>query len=401
VTLALLIRAFGQFTGINMEVKFRAGSDASIEGTQSAVISFLRGIAALEVAASHLRLQFFPDYSSVVGPSILFKFIVFITGFAHLAVVLFFVLSGWLVGGALLRNMGSRTAFVDYLIDRITRLWIVLIPCFLLMIVLAWLQEAAFGLPSVSDKTYAMTSFLGNLVGLQTLLVPIYANNFPLWSLSNETWYYLAFPVAVQVYCARKLVGALFFLSILISIGIVVSSEILWYFPIWCLGVLGSRIAIWISGKSQCILLIVLLGLASYFRVAGQVNDLNSDSFAQDFIFAFMIVLFLCAVRGPEVDRKLQRFNIRKYSEVFASFSFTLYVLHLPLQRFLGNVPAVKLALPLDPHGLQGIVTYFVFLFFIVIFAFIFHLPFEAQTGRLRKFFKRILLRNQSRSVVM
>lgn len=50
------------------------------------------------------------------------------------AVVVFFLLSGWLVGGSLLNKATREGAFKDYAIDRMTRLWIVLMPTFILIL---------------------------------------------------------------------------------------------------------------------------------------------------------------------------------------------------------------------------------------------------------------------------
>lgn len=378
-----------------MKISFRGDKDAFVNNTQSTLISLFRGLAALEVAASHLRLQYFPEYSTIVNPSIFFKFFIFITGFAHLAVVIFFVLSGWLVGGAYLRHVRRPAALGAYFIDRISRLWVVLIPSLFLMLFLAATLGTVPDVQSANGNNYSTWTFLGNLVGFQTLLVPTYADNFPLWSLTNETWYYLAFPLLVQIFYVRKTIMVLFLLIALALIGTVVSHDIRLYFLVWCLGVLGSKITISISGKLQWLTLFVLLLAASYFRVAGKVNDLNADSFIQDVLFAVVLIFFLCGVRSYHVDRFFSRFRLRPIAEFLASFSFTLYVVHLPLQRFLANIGFVQSVLPLATDGINGILIYLVFLIAIVLFAYLFHLPFEAQTGRVRRYLKLHLLEKQ------
>ena len=94
------------------------------------LMSLLRGLAALDVAAAHLRSQLYPAFELVEEPPVLFMGIAFMAGFAHLSVVVFFVLSGWLVGGSLLDRIVGERALRNYAIDRITRLWIVLVPVF-------------------------------------------------------------------------------------------------------------------------------------------------------------------------------------------------------------------------------------------------------------------------------
>ena len=63
----------------------------------SMLISLFRGLAALVVAWAHLRAATFPAFGDVTNPSLLFQGLAFSSGFAYLAVMVFFVLSGLLV----------------------------------------------------------------------------------------------------------------------------------------------------------------------------------------------------------------------------------------------------------------------------------------------------------------
>ena len=65
----------------------------------SILISALRGLAALQVAAAHLRAEFFPGLRSLENPMLWYQALSFFTGFAHQAVLVFFLISGYLVGG--------------------------------------------------------------------------------------------------------------------------------------------------------------------------------------------------------------------------------------------------------------------------------------------------------------
>ena len=63
----------------------------------------------------------------------LVKLVYFVSGFGHYAVMAFFVLSGFLVGGSVLRGrMDGEFNWGLYAVNRLTRLWIVLIPALLL-----------------------------------------------------------------------------------------------------------------------------------------------------------------------------------------------------------------------------------------------------------------------------
>ena len=62
-------------------------------------LDLLRAAAALLVMIGHVRNLFFTDYSQVVNCNWLIKSIYFLTGLGHESVIIFFVLSGLLVGG--------------------------------------------------------------------------------------------------------------------------------------------------------------------------------------------------------------------------------------------------------------------------------------------------------------
>ncbi len=61
-------------------------------------------------------------------------------------VVVFFVLSGFLVGGAVIERARGGKAFMrNYLIDRTSRIYVVLVPTILLMFFFVALGRSLFG----------------------------------------------------------------------------------------------------------------------------------------------------------------------------------------------------------------------------------------------------------------
>src|SRR6266851_274573 len=95
----------------------------------SDVLDLLRGIAAFAVFFGHARSLFLVDYKDVEnkGPGVQAFYLV--TGFGHQAVMLFFVLSGFFIGGNVLHLMLSgKWSWTSYLISRFTRLYVVLLP---------------------------------------------------------------------------------------------------------------------------------------------------------------------------------------------------------------------------------------------------------------------------------
>ena len=94
------------------------------------------------------------------------------------AVVAFFVLSGFLVGGKAIERMREGTFRPgDYAIDRLVRLMLPLAP--------ALLFTALVGL--YVNGTVNVAQFVGNLLSLQGVLVLPYSGNGPLgpWRMSS------------------------------------------------------------------------------------------------------------------------------------------------------------------------------------------------------------------------
>ena len=89
----------------------------------------LRGLAAAAVLCGHLRLFTFVNFGVLIEPNLVTKAFYAATGMGHQAVIVFFALSGFLVGGKALADMSAdRWSWAHYLLRRLTRLLIVIVP---------------------------------------------------------------------------------------------------------------------------------------------------------------------------------------------------------------------------------------------------------------------------------
>ncbi|MBP1204728.1 lipopolysaccharide/colanic/teichoic acid biosynthesis glycosyltransferase/peptidoglycan/LPS O-acetylase OafA/YrhL [Duganella sp. 1411] len=352
---------------------------------QSPLISLLRGLAALQVAAAHLRAHVFPGLSTLEHPSLWYLGLSFGTGFAHQAVIVFFVLSGWLVGGSLLDRAGQPRALRDYAIDRATRLWIVLLPAFLLMLALGLgTGELDAARPRLADASpWSLATLLGNLAGLQTMAVPVFGGNFPLWSLAYETWYYALFPLLVLALrpggARRRLAAAL----AAVALASCLSPAITLYFVVWLMGAAGSRLRFDLGRVQRYAGWLVFGAVAVAMRLKGQDGDIDARTLPGDVLYSALFLLCLCGAgrRDPAAMRPLVALGT-----FLAGFSFTLYVVHVPLLRALW---AYRGGAPLSPNDPASMAVYAAMLAIVVSLAYLFHLPFEAQTARLRRLIKR------------
>jgi|GEM_PF-588259 len=354
---------------------------------QSPLISLLRGLAALQVAAAHLRAQVFPGLSTLQDPPLWYLGLSFATGFAHQAVVVFFVLSGWLVGGSLLDRIGKPHAIRDYAIDRVTRLWIVLLPAFVLMLLLGLASgELDAGQPSLADASpWSLATLLGNLAGVQTMAVPVFGGNFPLWSLAYETWYYALFPLLVLALRPGGTQWRLAAAVAAVALALCLASGIVLYFLVWLMGAAASRVRLDAGRVQRCAGWLLFGALAMALRLQGQDGDVDGRSLLPDLLYSAVFLLCLCGAgrRDPAAMRPLVAAGT-----FLAAFSFTLYVLHVPLLRALWTYRGGELLSTGDPASLA---VYAAMLAIVVSLSYLIHLPFEAQTARLRSSIKRLL----------
>ena len=200
-------------------------------------LDMLRACAALLVMASHLRSFVFQNYAGMATHHVIVEVFYIATGLGHQAVIIFFAMSGFLVG-APAYDAFRRGEFHwrEYMLKRLTRLWIVMIPA--LIFTLAFDQlgisltgglgyDGAFheiyNSGPFAPPVYSLGNFLGNVFFLATKSVPVFGTNGPIWSLTNEFFYYLSFPLLLYVFgqktgAATRVVCAVVFLALAMAV---------------------------------------------------------------------------------------------------------------------------------------------------------------------------------------
>ncbi|MGY3211659.1 acyltransferase family protein [Mucilaginibacter sp. HD30] len=135
----------------------------------------LRGICALVVFIAHFfGFSFFGIEKNTVVDIIIH------TQFAQVAVLIFFIISGYVMGINHIYTPFNVQNVKTYLMKRIVRLYPIYVVALLICVV--------FGYRSL----YA-TQVIGHVFFLQEVLVETLSSNTPLWSLSFEFIYYLLF----------------------------------------------------------------------------------------------------------------------------------------------------------------------------------------------------------------
>ena len=354
-----------------------------------------RALAALAVLLSHARSFVLLDAADEPSLSLTGRAFMAISGLGHQAVIVFFVVSGALVTRSLLLlETAGRLSVARFAVPRLTRLWVVLLPCLALGGLLdhvgfetaadavhyGVLRLSAPGDPPVLDAP----TFVGNLAFLQTIAVPTFGTNGPLWSLANEAWYYLAAFLAFvaggrQRRPAQRVAG-LVGLSVL-ALGIMTAT--LWlYLPVWCLGaalapVLGmpaGRRKVW-TGRAA--LVGFVLALAGSRLMVGRWPATGD----------YALACATAAVLWAFADRRSGPGFAARFTRGVARMSFSLYLSHLPMLAFVAAVAFGGHRVPIGPQGLMrlgGVLT------LSLAWAGLLWWAFERHTGAVRRWVERI-----------
>ena len=225
---------------------------------------------------------------------------------------------------------------------------------------------------------------------LQTIRVPTFGTNGALWSLANEFWYYVLFPLVMLVFLGRSPFTKVCAALVAIGIFLFVGSTISLYFLIWLLGVvvyiappfkvLQSR-AVW----HTC--MVLSLGACALWMIVVHSFGIKPGDMVTGVLFAGAIYLVVHAPRRRTDDR---RTRLGTAASHLAAFSFTLYLVHLPLLVFIRA--------GLQYHGMtlwQPSVAHLTIaaamVVGVVLVAFAVSLVTEAQTDRLRMWVSRVI----------
>ena len=222
------------------------------DGGDLAVFDLARASAALAVLVAHGRSLLLLDLKNQPNLSAAGRLFYGATGLGHQAVIVFFVASGALVTRAMLRlEAGGAWSARSFIVARLSRLWTVLLPCLILGGVLDRLGTA-LGDGLVYAGRYGalrpwappepirldLMTLAGNLGFLQTIAVPTFGTNVPLWSLANEAWYYLAAFLLWSAWRkrAQPVRAGLWAGGALLLWLVVLTPDMRWLAPTWAIG---------------------------------------------------------------------------------------------------------------------------------------------------------------------
>jgi len=316
----------------------RLGSEG---GAHWPFLDLIRFSAAVLVLLGHARGLVLESFARVEHPNPLLRLFYLVSGLQHEGVVMFFIVSGFLVGGSVWRQIAQgRFDPGSYLINRFARIYLVFIPALVLALLLdaigrEFLADGRFYgvrplLPANIFAEWWWTQIPCHVVSLQGLLCLPWGVNPPLWSLGYEWGLYLIAPAIFAAMLLRMPLRRR--LASCAAVAIVFVALSLWNadWPFW--------FALWILGAAAAQVFRTrpfgaLAGVAGLL-VAGAGLVLSRAALLPSLVTDACVAGGLAiAVASPVV----MQWTAGVYAVPRgAAFSYSLYAIHLPVCVFVG-----------------------------------------------------------------
>jgi peptidoglycan/LPS O-acetylase OafA/YrhL len=318
------------------------------QGGASVHLDALRGLAAFCVMLAHWRLLFFAGSLQFSKTGLLASIVDCFSSFGCQWVMVFFVLSGYLVGGSVLHQVTTGCwSWGEYLFRRLSRLYIVLLPALALGAMLDWARAHAAGSGTLAGLrgTLTLPVFLANASFLESTplhllghgpadgMIPVFGSNIPLWSLSYEFWYYMAFPLLALAMSPRQSRRArlAYTLALLVWAWFVGERIMVFWIP-WLIGVAIRSLppfpelrSLWAQRAAT--------GMAMAALAMGIFLSVSKQSWLTQILVAECAAILIWVVTSCATTPLPLWY--RRLAQRAARSSYTLYLVHLPMLFFL------------------------------------------------------------------
>ena len=339
-------------------------------------LDLLRFLAALAVVFVHARGEVWETYS-LLEPSSqnTFTYILYaILSQGFTGVIVFFVLSGFLVGGRTCEKIYNKTADAkQYAVDRIVRIGLPLMGSILLIIIVDF----------VLGKSSDFVMLAGNVFALQGIFVRDAGGVF--WTLSYEMWFYcLIFALILLCNNKKALLGG----GVLLLSFAAFTALQTHYLLILICGIFSYYLARTRQQKSNVVMIVSLIGF--FISVLGKMLSVTSNSFdmsrfgfingnVMTVLIGGFAALFISDVvlRKPKASLAV---CIDKVGSKLAVFSYSLYLTHWQVLRvvnhFIGRTSTIDAT---------ALFKYAVTILICVVFAYLFYLLTEKHTAVVKR----------------
>lgn len=331
-----------------------------MNNAQAIYLDTLRGFAAQLVLIGHI-------FSMVLFPGKT-------TGLGDLGVIIFFVLSGFLITyTSLLKKSRTDYSFFGYLSDRFFRIFI---PYFPAVILIVLLDSYVFRFTEAKEyfehfnlknliATLAMMQqhpvglVLDNLLGLSEFKLTTFGSARPLWTVASEWWLYLVFglllfykPLSEKPFTFITIFSVALIPPLFNSVAGTGQGLSLVWFMMSGMGYLYFKTDkaaenkllsfLRVGGKEKIIFMLLLgtlllLMLIRFFWVSYvEPGFVFERPIFYDFNFYLLVMVFVAllflALGGSQMKTR------NKKAAFFADYSYSLYLIHYTFLFFLVSV---------------------------------------------------------------
>lgn len=272
------------------------------------------------------------------------------SNYGHSSVIVFFVLSGFVIAYV---TATKESNFPAYAASRISRVFVVTIPAIVLTLVLDSIGRELY--PKLY-ASYPWDQFIPRIAGATLLANEVWTvsitffSNVPYWSICYEWWYYVGFAMLVFLPARTGIWAA-------VGLFLLLGPKIALLAPIWALGVLlfhWKRLERISLQAAWVVAIVSIAGLVAYH--AAEVGEILSEwlksrigedahkhltfskFFLGDYLLGVLVFANFVAMRRILHDMPLGLAAVERPVRYVAGFTFTLYLLHQPLFLFWGAV---------------------------------------------------------------
>lgn len=340
-------------------------------------VDWLRFISAFTVLLVHSRGTVFSSYGELLqeDKNLVILIFYFLTRIGDEAVIVFFVLSGFLVGGKLIEKAQNNTLDINlYIVDRSVRILLPLAPALLLTLIINHTRNL-----DIEPDTFIL-----NLLSLQGVATHVYGGNAPLWSLAYEVWFYI---LAGAMYTYYKNPNILTLCLIIFTLSLCAKLQSIYLFC-WLIGALvfnlrniSHKISILSYLSVFYAILCIQLGSNS-MSLPTKVQQLSYFILPIEYariLLSFGMAIIIKRIINIRPSKKLT-LELEDFGTTLASLSYTLYLTHYPILMWYRDI-----AEPFRTINLKTILIYITINIICLLIAWIMWYFFERHTAQVKR----------------
>ena len=231
------------------------------------------------------------------------------------------------------------------------------------------LNSVSTSFPMAGAYSGSIGTFIGNLFFLQNIYTPVFGINGPLWSLANEFWYYVLFPLIFLALGKfgnyKKVHLRVTGLVILMVIFIALPRSFMEGFLIWLMGAGVYAIAQTMLVKRRWVFLIGSLGLGSLSLLYTKLDHWQlAIALPKDLMLGIGFSAICLIAATWTKPNKSMFFNIfTRMSTGISEISYSLYLSHFPFVALISVFIFQSKKLPPNIENLFLYSYWLIFLF--------------------------------------